>query len=125
MEDSITISLSEAEGVMAWQKEEIPEHLHYGSSPRFPGIVVVADSGWSIGLKDNSSGYTGGAHGYDIAFTDMNTIFYAEGPAFKENYSSAPFSNVEIYGIVAHILGLEPAPTDGNLENVRHIFRSE
>jgi len=55
----------------------------------------------------------------------MNTIFYAEGPAFKENYSSAPFSNVEVYGIISHILGLEPAKTDGDLENVRHIFKAE
>jgi alkaline phosphatase D len=123
--DSITTTLNAVEGVSAWQKEEIPERLNYGRSPRFPGIVVVADSLWSIGTKADPSGYTGGAHGYDNAFTNMNAIFYAEGPAFKEGYSSAPFSNVEVYGIVAHILGLEPATTDGNLENVRHIFKAE
>ena len=122
--DSITLALNQVEGVSAWQKEDIPEHLHYGDSPRFPGIVVVADSLWSIGLNPSPSGYSGGAHGYDNAFTDMNTIFYAEGPAFKEQYSSAPFSNVEVYGIIAEILGLEPAATDGNLDNVRHIFRT-
>jgi alkaline phosphatase D len=121
--DSITLALNAVEGVSAWQKEDIPEHLHYGSSPRFPGIVVVADSLWSIGLNPDPSGYSGGAHGYDNAFTDMNTIFYAAGPAFKENYSSAPFSNVELYGIIAEILGLTPVPTDGDLENVRYIFR--
>ena len=55
----------------------------------------------------------------------MNTIFYAEGPAFKENYSSDPSSNVEVYGIIAEILGLDPVPTDGELENVRHIFKTE
>jgi len=86
---------------------------------------VVADSLWSIGTRADPSGYSGGAHGYDNAFTDMNTIFYAEGPAFKENYSSTPFSNVEVYGIVSHILGLEPAETDGDLEKVRHIFKEE
>lgn len=121
--DSITMSLNSLEGVSAWQKEDIPAHLHYGSSPRFPGIVVVADSLWSIGTTADPSGYSGGAHGYDNAFTDMNTIFYAEGPAFRENYSSAPFSNVELYGIIAEILGLDPVPTDGDLDNVRHIFR--
>jgi len=121
--DSITAALSQVEGVTAWQKEEIPERLHYGSSPRFPGIVVVADSLWSIGANPDPSGYSGGAHGYDNAFTDMNTIFYAEGPAFKENYFSAPFSNVELYGIIAEILGLDRVSTDGKLENVWHIFR--
>jgi len=123
--DSITTALNSVEGVSAWQKEDIPERLHYGTSPRFPGIVVVADSLWSIGTRADPSGYSGGAHGYDNAFTNMNAIFYAEGPAFKEGYSSAPFSNVEVYGIVAHILGLEPATSDGNLENVRHIFKAE
>ena len=123
--DSITGILDPLEGVSAWQKEDIPGHLHYGSSSRFPGIVVVADSLWSIGTNPDPSGYSGGAHGYDNAFTDMNTIFFAEGPAFKENYSSVPFSNVEVYGLIAEILGLEPAVTDGNLENVRHILRAE
>jgi alkaline phosphatase D len=123
--DSITLALNPVEGVSAWRKEDIPEHLHYGTSPRFPGIVVVADSLWSIGLNPDPSGYSGGAHGYDNAFSDMHTIFYAEGPAFKENYRSAPFSNVEVYGIIAEILGLEPATTDGSLDNVWHIFQTE
>jgi alkaline phosphatase D len=121
--DSITTVLNAIEGVNAWQKEDIPARLHYGSSPRFPGIVVVADSTWSIGTRPDASGYTGGAHGYDNAYTGMNTIFYAEGPAFKSNYISEPFSNVEVYGIVAHLLGLDPAQTDGNIENVSEIFR--
>ena len=122
--DSITTALNSVEGISAWQKADIPERLHYGNSPRFPGIVVLADSLWSIGTRTDPLGYTG-AHGYDNAFTNMNAIFYAEGPDFKEGYSSAPFSNVEVYGIVAHILGLEPATTDGDLEKVRHIFKSE
>ena len=123
--DSITAVLDQVDGVFAWQKGDIPPHLHYGNNPRFPGIVVVADSLWSIGTRPGPSGYTGGAHGYDNTFSDMNTIFYAEGPAFKEDYISAPFSNVEVYGIIAEILGLDPAPTDGDPENVRHIFSAE
>jgi alkaline phosphatase D len=123
--DSITMALDGIEGISAWQKEDIPEHLFYGTNSRFPGVIVVADSLWSVGLNRHLSAYAGGAHGYDNAFSDMNTIFYAEGPAFKENYSSGPFSNVEVYGIIAEILGLEPAATDGNLEHIRHIFRTD
>lgn len=121
-EDSVTLTLNATEGVKAWQKDDIPAHLNYGTSPRFPGIVVVADSLWSIGTKDDPSGYSGGAHGYDNAFTDMFTIFLAEGPAFKEDYLAPPFENVEVYGIIAHILGLDPAQTDGKLSNVSDIF---
>lgn len=120
--DSITKVLDDLEGVSAWQKEDIPERLHYGTSSRFPGIVVVADSTWSIGTRTDASNYSGGAHGYDNSYTAMNAIFYAEGPAFKKNYTSESFSNVEVYGIIAHLLGLNPAATDGNLENVQDIF---
>ena len=116
------MALDVIEGVSAWQKEDIPPRLNYGSSPRFPGIVVVADSLWSIGTKSDPSGYSGGAHGYDNAFTDMHTIFLGEGPAFKKDYVSDPFSNVEVYVIIAHILGLVPAQTDGDISNVSDLF---
>ena len=122
---TVATSLDTLEGVHAWQKEDIPACLHYGNSPRFPGIVVVADSFWSIGTKDTPAKYTGGTHGYDNRFSQMHTIFMAEGPAFKKGYISPSFSNVEIYGIISHILGLEPAATDGNLDNVREIFATD
>ena len=124
-EDSITNTLMDVEGVSAWQKTEIPDHLHYGNSPRFPGIVVVADSLWSIGTRTDSSFYNGGTHGYDNAFTDMHTIFYAEGPAFKNGYSAPAFPNVDIYGIIAHILELDPADTDGEMKRVSGMFSTE
>ena len=123
--DSITDAFLGVDGLSAWHKEDIPEHLHYGSSPRFPGILLLADSAWSIGLNPDPSGYSGGAHGYDHANSHMHTIFYAEGPAFKENYSAASFSNVEVYGILAHLLDLDPADTDGELVHVSELFKTE
>ena len=123
--DSITRALNGIMGVSAWQKEDIPEHLHYGDSPRFPGIVVVADSLWSIGTRTDPSVYTGGTHGYNNGFTDMHTIFYAEGPAFKNGYSAPAFPNVDVYGIITHILELDPADNDGDLSRVSGMFAEE
>ncbi len=123
-EDSVTVNLNRAEGVSAWQAEDMPPHFHYGTSSRFPGIVAVADSFWSIGTLPGS-GHSGGNHGYDNAFTNMHSIFMAEGPAFRKGYTRPPFSNVEVYGIIAHILNLSPATTDGNLDNVLDIFATE
>ncbi len=120
--DSITEALKQVEGVSAWEKEDIPPDLHYGSHARFPGILVLADSAWSIGTQPGLDGYSGGAHGYDQAYSCMHTIFYAEGPAFRKDYVAAPFSNVEVYGIVTHLLGLDPADYDGNLRHVSEIF---
>ncbi len=123
-EDSVSASLKEVEGVFAWKKGEIPPHLHYGSSERFPGLVVLADEGWSIGTQSDPSGYTGGTHGYDNAFEQMHTIFYAEGPAFRKGYVHPEFPNVDVYGIICHILDLEPAENDGDLSRVRGMFSS-
>ncbi|HDS07489.1 MAG TPA: alkaline phosphatase family protein [Bacteroides sp.] len=121
-EDSITVSLNKVEGVMAWKKNEIPARLHYGSSPRFPDVLLMADSGWSIGTGGDPSVYTGGTHGYDNAFTQMHTIFYAEGPDFRKGYVQPDFPNVEVYGIVARLLELKPARTDGDPARVSGMF---
>jgi predicted AlkP superfamily pyrophosphatase or phosphodiesterase len=133
--DSIIMALDTVKGIRAWQKEDIPLRLHYGSSPRFPGIVVVADSLWSVetgeprghekkGDHEYQELTARGTHGYDNAYTAMHTIFLAEGPAFKVGYKRSPFSNVEVYNIVARILELDPAANDGALENVKDIFRT-
>lgn len=124
-EDSIINALNRVEGLNAWSSEEIPERLHYGTSPRFPGILVVADSLWSIGTRSDPSGYTGGAHGYDNGFTGMHAIFYAEGPAFKNGYTAPAFPNVDVYSIVTHILDLESPETDGDLRRVNTMFSLE
>jgi predicted AlkP superfamily pyrophosphatase or phosphodiesterase len=123
--DSITLALDTLEGLSAWQKEEIPPHLQFGQSPRFPGILVVADSLWSIGLRPEPGRHSSGAHGYDPRFTAMQTIFYGVGPAFRKNYLSPPIRNVDVYDMVAMLLGINPAPGDGDLSRVMDLFVEE
>ncbi len=122
-EDSVVNVLDRIEGISAWKKQDVPTYLNYGSNPRIPDIVVVADSSWSLGLDKEPSDYSLGAHGYDNSNTDMHNIFYAEGPDFRKNYIQAPFENVDIYPLVAHLLGLEPAETDGDLERVKGMLK--
>ncbi len=123
--DTLAYTLNAAEGVTAWQKDEIPAYLHYGTHPRIPDIVAVADSGWSLGVREQkaNSSYIGGTHGYDNTNSDMHAIFYAEGPAFKEDFVHKPFENVNVYILIAEILGLEPAETDGDIELVRDMLK--
>ncbi|MEX2370365.1 MAG: ectonucleotide pyrophosphatase/phosphodiesterase [Bacteroidales bacterium] len=122
-EDSVVINLNSVDGISAWRKGDVPSHMNYGSNKRIPDIVVTADSSWSVGLKPDPSGYTGGSHGYDNMNPDMHSIFYATGPAFKKSYLHAPFENVDIYPLIAHILRLEPADTDGNLKDVEGMLK--
>lgn len=120
--DSIYNALSEVNGIQVWKTGELPPRLHYGTHPRTLDLVVVADSSWSV-VENREELVNGGAHGFDNSNTDMHAIFYAFGPAFKENYSSPTFDNVDIYPLICEILKLKPAPVDGKLENVAELLK--
>lgn len=115
--------LNAVEGVRAWHRDSVPEHLHYRNHIRIPDIVIVADSGWSIGMRQGGSSYTGGTHGYDPRNSDMQAIFYAAGPSFRKRYVHDELHNVDIYNIVAAILDIRPELNDGDPLRARGIFR--
>jgi predicted AlkP superfamily pyrophosphatase or phosphodiesterase len=114
--------LNATEGVTAWHRDSVPEHLHYRNHIRIPDIVIVADSGWSIGMRPDGSSYRGGTHGYDIENSDMHAIFYAAGPAFKKGSWVDELHNVDIYNIVAALLSIRPEPNDGDALRASAIF---
>jgi predicted AlkP superfamily pyrophosphatase or phosphodiesterase len=116
--DSAYISLKKAPYLKVWKPSEVPAYLNYGSNPRVGNIIVVADSGWAVSVQKPKKAYTGGTHGYDIHDTDMHAVFYAAGPAFKENYVHPSFQNIHIYPLLAYLLGINPALTDGDLNQV-------
>ncbi len=123
MTDSVLYYLNMQYGMKAYRREELPAHLHYGTHPRIPAIVLIADPGWTIGLRPLPGRYSKGDHGYDWKWRDMHAIFYAEGPAFKKGFVTDTVYNVDIYNIVTRILGLTPAPNDGNTERISPLFR--
>ena len=118
--DSLFEQLSKVKHISVWRKEEVPAHLNYGTSNHLGDIIVAPDLGWQFattprGLK--------GAHGYDINEPDMQIIFRACGPDFKRGYTLPhTFSNVDLYSILAELLKIEPAKTDGSLEKVQELF---
>jgi alkaline phosphatase D len=116
--DSILFVLNNTQGVTAYKTSEVPERLHYKSNIRTMDIIAFADSSYS--LHENSKrDYKGkGTHGYDNRNTDMDAIFYAYGPAFKQNYSQKRFINVSLYPLFCKILGIKEAPNDGDIAEV-------
>jgi len=116
--DSAYISLRKASHIKVWKPSEVPEYLNYGKNPRIGDMIVVADSAWSVTLQKPDNYSKGGTHGYDTRNTDMHAIFYAVGPAFKENYIHPAFQNTHIYSLLAYLLGINPAETDGSLQEV-------
>jgi predicted AlkP superfamily pyrophosphatase or phosphodiesterase len=123
MTDSVLYYLNIQKGMKAFRREELPGHLHYGTHPRIPAVVLIADPGWVAGVRLKPSGYNKGDHGYDWKFRDMHSIFYAEGPAFKKGFAVDTLYNVDVYNIISKILKLTPAPNDGNRKRISPLFR--
>ncbi len=126
-EDSVYLHLSQAEHLHVWKKDSIPEALHYGTNPRVMDIVATPDLHWSIGWRSHELplDFVGGTHGYDPRYKEMHAIFYAAGPAFKIGYVNPTVENVNIYPLIAKILNLKPAPTDGSLEAMSRMLKPE
>jgi predicted AlkP superfamily pyrophosphatase or phosphodiesterase len=120
--DSILYLINRGKGLKAWRKSELPSKWHYGTNPRIPEIVVVADSSWSIGTRPSPSNNRG-AHGYDNYNPDLFSIFYAAGPAFKKNFSFRELNNVDVYDLVCRIIDINSAPNDGNPKTIKKLLR--
>jgi predicted AlkP superfamily pyrophosphatase or phosphodiesterase len=121
--DSVLFLLNKSKGLKAWDKSHLPPKWHYGTNPRIPEIVAVADSSWSIGTRPDGSSLRGGAHGYDNSNSDMYSIFYAAGPSFKRNYKFRELNNIDIYNLICRILDITPAKNDGDPTHIKGILR--
>ena len=125
--DAVVAATAPLEHAWCARKEDLPERLHYSDSDRIAPVQCLADDGWSITTRSwaasNPGYYVGGTHGYDNSYESMQGLFVARGPHFAEGVTVDRFENVEVYGIIADILGLVPAPTDGDLTRVGDVFR--
>lgn len=128
---TIIEKLSSIKNANCWEKESIPERFHYRSSHRIAPIICLADEGWHMTSKARyeqqkdrfSSGKPFGAHGYDNSLASMRAIFIAHGKAFKTRKVVEPFNSIDIYNIMAKVLGINPAKNDGNPKILRKVLR--
>jgi hypothetical protein len=49
----------------------------------------------------------------------MWATFIADGPAFRHGTVLPPFENIQVYNLLCAVLGLRPAPNDGDDRLVR------
>ncbi|MDQ2937536.1 MAG: ectonucleotide pyrophosphatase/phosphodiesterase [Acidobacteriota bacterium] len=112
-----------------YRKTELPDRFHYSSSQRIPPLLVLPEEGWILTNRKSfeemkaqgDMKHVRGAHGYDNQLESMRAIFIAHGRRFRKG-EVAPFENVQVYNIMTRLLGLTPAPNDGNNEAVRAIL---
>lgn len=116
--------------VKVYRKSEIPARFHYSDSPRIAPLLVLPKEGWVVVNRehyekmkaDGDMKHLKGEHGYDNQLASMRAIFIAHGEAIKKGKVVKPFENVHVYNIMARILGLNPAPNDGNSEAAKAVL---
>lgn len=121
--DSILNALTSVKNLKAWKTSELPQQYNFGKNPRTMDILILANNGWSISWGRKKSDYNGGAHGFDNNEKDMQAIFYAAGPDFKNGYLHHSFEGVDIYSLLAYLLNIKPEKTDGNLLNTIEMLK--
>jgi predicted AlkP superfamily pyrophosphatase or phosphodiesterase len=113
--------------LQVYRKGELPARLHYNSGAHVTPVVAIADEGWSIvrraTIGQYVAGRTYGAHGYDNALPSMGALFVAAGPSFRQGVIVPPFANVHVYSLLAALLHVQPAVTDGSVDSVRAMLR--
>jgi predicted AlkP superfamily pyrophosphatase or phosphodiesterase len=120
--DQVYEDLKKVDNLHVWKHGEVPERLHHGTHVRTHDLILVAENGWTINWSWTPY-YSNATHGFDNAFEDMHAIFYAEGPDFKSNHSHEPLYTIDLYPLMAHILGLQGAEVDGKFDRVSGMLK--
>lgn len=106
-----------------YKKEDIPDRFRVKNSPRFPDLLMIPESGYLIssrGYAESRENYaTGGSHGYDNLTQDMLGLFLVHGPDFTDGKVIDTIENVHIYELIAHLLRIESAGTDGSIDALK------
>ncbi|MCC5940535.1 MAG: alkaline phosphatase family protein [Balneolaceae bacterium] len=108
-------------------RDELPDRFRFRNHYRIPEIIMIADIGYTITSRPfyEQRGINAATHGYDNLEPEMLTFFAAMGPEFKSGERVSEFESVHIYELMAHLLNLNPAPNDGNFDEVQMLLRRD
>ena len=112
--------------VEVYRKGELPQRLHFGSSPRIGELVVKADLGTQIyfspqGIPAQS---LAAGHGFDNKHEEMLAVFKAVGPDFAPGRRIAePVPNITLYPLVCRLLGITPGTHDADASLAEQLIK--
>ena len=115
-----------ADGFDVYLPDETPARWHYKQDDdryhRIGDILLVAH--FPRMFHERGRTLIAGEHGYDNTLPDMGATFYAWGPAIRPGLTIQSFENVNVYPLIAHILGLGiTEKIDGSLKVLQPILR--
>jgi predicted AlkP superfamily pyrophosphatase or phosphodiesterase len=112
--------------LQVYRKAEVPARFRFSNSSRITPIVAIADEGWTITSRRQLAAdpkVSLGTHGYDNALLSMGATLIAAGPHVRSGAVLPPLGNVHVYPLLAALLGVTPAPTDGATDSIRAMLR--
>lgn len=117
---------AEAKDYKVYLSKNIPKAWHYNKSNdtynRVGDLILVPQLPKVFNINNNQP--DAGQHGFDPSITDMHAIFYAWGPNFKSGLKIPAFENVNVYSLIAKILGLNYThKIDGKEKILKHALR--
>jgi len=119
-----------------YRRAQMPPALHDDSNPRSGDPIVVTNGPYLVRFSAPppeaaiAEHKQVGAHGFDPArVADMKASFFAAGPDIRPGATVTPFDNVDIYPLVAKLLGLDIArlqtgPIDGDVRPLQGILQN-
>jgi predicted AlkP superfamily pyrophosphatase or phosphodiesterase len=113
--------------ITVYKLVETPDYWHYKKSDdwnnRLGDLLLIPHVPKIFNLSPYKT--TKGKHGWDKQFVALRASFMAWGPAFKKGKVIEGFENVNIYPIIAHVLGLEfdESKIDGKLNVLKPILK--
>jgi predicted AlkP superfamily pyrophosphatase or phosphodiesterase len=119
---------------VVYRRAKTPAALHLADNPRAGDPVVVPTGPYFIRVRGNSQAPENppvGMHGYDATkMPEMKATFIAAGPDIRHGVALKPFENVNVYPLIAKILGLDIAnlktgPIDGKLSVLEGILANK
>jgi predicted AlkP superfamily pyrophosphatase or phosphodiesterase len=115
-----------SEKFAVYRRKDVPEHLHFDYNLRIGDPVVIPNGPYLMRARNTGSPnetLPKGMHGYDPEMMkEMRSAFYAVGPAFKTGATLPPFENVNLYPMMANILGLQIGFIDGDLKVMQPVL---
>uniref|UniRef100_A0A8C8JHY2 SMB domain-containing protein n=1 Tax=Oncorhynchus tshawytscha TaxID=74940 RepID=A0A8C8JHY2_ONCTS len=106
-------------------KEHLPKRMHFANNVRIERAHLYMKPGWQAALYPKEIKYcSGGFHGSDNVFKNMQTIFIGYGPRLKYKTNVAPFENIEVYNLLCDLLDISPAPNNGTHGSLNHLLKN-
>ena len=120
------LKINKTDDYEVYLDKKLPRYLHFSSrDDRYNriGQILLIPKAPKVFLEKNQKTSVG-KHGYDpMLVPEMKATFFAWGPEFKNNFVIDEFSNVNVYPLVAKLLGLKTEnKIDGKLKVLKQIL---